>query len=56
MGALGEKGEGIKNYNWQSQKSHREVTYSIGNIVSKIVMTVWCQMGARLPGGSLCVS
>ena len=35
------------------KNSHGNVKYSVGNRVNNTVITVWCQMGARLTGGSL---
>ena len=41
---MGEEVRGLRSTNWQLQNIHGDVKYSIGNIVSNIVMTVY---GAR---------
>ena len=38
------KVKGLRRTNWQLQNSHRDVKYSIGNIVNSIVITMY---GAR---------
>ena len=54
-GGLGERGEGINKYKLVLQNGHRGVTYSIGNIVKNIMITMY---GARwvlkILGGTLC--
>ena len=32
---------GLRSTNWQLQNSHGDVKYSIENIVSNVVITVW---------------
>lgn len=44
-----ERSKGLST-NWKLQNSHWIVRYNIGNIVSNVVITVWCQVGARLTG------
>ena len=41
---LGEKVKGLRRTNWQLQNSHRDVNYSIENVVNNTVITVY---GAR---------
>ena len=47
--------KGLRSTNWQLQKNHRDVKYSIGNIVNTVVITM---CGAKcvleISGGSLC--
>ena len=49
------KVKGLRSTSWQLQKSHRDVKYSTGNIVSNIVITI---NGARwvleILRGTLC--
>ena len=40
VGGLGEKVKGL-SANWQLQNTHEDVKYSIGNIVSHIVITAY---------------
>ena len=49
---LSKKGEGIRSTNWQSQNSHRDIKYSIENIVNDTVITVWCHVGTGTTGGN----
>lgn len=54
LGELGEKGERDWEVNWQLQNSHGEVQYSLGNIVSSALTTVWFSpQDTRHIGGSL---
>ena len=50
---LGERGKGLKSAHLRLQNSHRDVKYSIGNIINKTVITgyVWCQVGTRIIRG-----
>lgn len=41
LGSWGKRGKGFRSRNWQSQKSHRDVTYGTGSTVSNIVITVY---------------
>lgn len=40
---------GIKKY-----KQPRDVKHSTGNLVSNVVVTVWCQVGAGKSRGTFC--
>ena len=46
MGKWVEKVKRVRSTNWLLQNSHRDIKYSIGNIVNNIVITM-CQMGTR---------
>ena len=41
VGGLGEKVKGLKSKDWWLQNSHRDIKYSIGNIVNDIVITTY---------------
>lgn len=47
VGSLGEKVKGLKSAARQLQNSHRDVRYSIGNIVNKTIITM-CGAGWAL--------
>ena len=40
LGRRVEKGKGLRSINWELQNSHRDVKYSIGNVVNNIVITM----------------
>lgn len=46
-GGWAKKAMGLRSTNGQLQNSHRDVEYSLGDIVNNIVVTVACQMGAN---------
>ena len=46
--------KGLRRTNWQLQNSHKDVKYSIGNIVSNIVITTYGVRGVlQIPGGKV---
>ena len=54
VGGLGEKIKGSRSTDWELKDSHTGVKYSTGNMVTNIVITVWCHLGAGNIGGTLC--
>ena len=41
------KVKGLRSTNWQLQNSLGDVKDSIRDVVNTILITAWCQMGAR---------
>ena len=41
VGEMGEKMKRLRTINWQLRNSHRDIKYSIGNIVSNIAITMY---------------
>ena len=41
LGRWVEKGKGLRSINWELQNSHRDVKYSMGNIVNNILITIY---------------
>ena len=49
------KEKGLRSTNWQLQNNHRDVKYSVGNVVNNIVLIMYgVTWVLDLLGGSLC--
>ena len=49
------KGKGLRGTNWQSQNSHRDIKYRMGNRVSNIVIIMYsARWVLEILGGPFC--